>query len=74
MSRPSPRVWMSGCEAVCAADRARDRQDAAAAGIKGTPTFVIGRAAGDKVTGMLMVGAKLAAVFEAEIEKLLSTK
>jgi len=52
---------------------ARDKQDAAAAGITGTPSFVIGRASGDTVTGILMVGAKSAAVFEAEIDKLLST-
>ena len=58
--RPAPQI-------------ASDKQDAAAAGITGTPTFVIGRAAGDKVTGLLMIGAKSSAVFEAEIEKLLST-
>ena len=58
--RPGPRI-------------ASDKQDAAAAGITGTPSFVIGRATGDKVTGMLMIGAKSTAVFEAEIEKLLST-
>jgi protein-disulfide isomerase len=52
---------------------ARDKQDAAAAGITGTPSFVIGRAAGDRVTGLLMIGAKSTALFEAEIEKLLST-
>ena len=52
---------------------ASDKQDAAAAGITGTPTFVIGRASGDKVTGLVMIGAKSTAIFEAEIEKLLST-
>jgi protein-disulfide isomerase len=52
---------------------ANDKQDAAEAGITGTPSFVIGRATGDKVTGLLMIGAKSTAVFEAEIEKLLST-
>lgn len=52
---------------------ARDKQDAAAAGITGTPSFVIGRASGDKVTGLLMIGAKSTAVFEAEIDKLLTT-
>jgi protein-disulfide isomerase len=53
---------------------ARDKQDAAAAGITGTPTFVLGRANGSNVTGLLMVGAKPLATFEAEIEKLLSNK
>ena len=52
----------------------RDKQDAAAAGITGTPTFVLGRATGSSVTGLLMVGAKPLAVVEAEIDKLLSTK
>lgn len=52
---------------------ASDKQDAAAAGITGTPSFVIGRAKDNKVTGALMIGAKSTAVFEAEIEKLLST-
>ena len=53
---------------------ARDKQDAATAGITGTPTFVLGRANGNTVTGLLMVGAKPSAIFEAEIEKLLSNK
>lgn len=57
-----------------AAQIARDKQDAAAAGITGTPTFVLGRATGTNVTGLLMVGAKPLATFEAEIEKLLSPK
>ncbi len=57
-----------------AAQIARDKQDAATAGITGTPTFVLGRANGSTVTGLLMVGAKPSAIFEAEIEKLLSNK
>ena len=57
-----------------AAQIARDQQDAAAAGITGTPMFVLGRANGTNVTGLLMVGAKPLATFEAEIEKLLSNK
>lgn len=51
----------------------RDKQDAAAAGITGTPSFVLGRASGPTVTGLLMVGAKPLAFVEAEIEKLLAT-
>lgn len=57
-----------------AAQIARDKQDAATAGITGTPTFVLGRATGNNVTGLLMVGAKPLAIFETEIEKLLSNK
>lgn len=61
-------------EKTFAAQIARDKQDAAAAGITGTPTFVLGRANGKTVSGMLIVGAKPLAFFVAEIEKLLSTK
>jgi protein-disulfide isomerase len=57
-----------------AAQIARDKQDAAAAGITGTPTFVLGRAQAGKVTGLLIVGAKPLPFFEAEIEKLLPAK
>lgn len=57
-----------------AAQIAADKKDAATAGITGTPSFVIGRAAGDQVTGTLMIGAKSTAAFEAEIDKLLSSK
>ena len=53
---------------------ARDTQDAAAAGITATPTFVLGRMKDGKVTGTLMVGAKPLPLFEAEIEKLLAAK
>ena len=53
---------------------ARDTQDATAAGITGTPSFVLGRVKDGKVTGTLMVGAKPLAQFEAEIEKLLMAK
>lgn len=49
----------------------RDKTDAATAGITGTPSFVLGRAAGDKVTGELIVGVKPLAFFEAAIERLL---
>ncbi len=57
-----------------AAQIARDKQDAAAAGITGTPTFVLGRVQAGKVTGLLIIGAKPLPFFEAEIEKLLSAK
>ena len=52
----------------------RDKVDAGAAGIAGTPSFVLGRAAGEKVTGTLFVGAPPEAQFEAEIERLLTEK
>jgi protein-disulfide isomerase len=52
---------------------ARDQQDAQAAGITATPSFVLGRPVGGKVTGPLLVGAKPFADFQAEIENLLAT-
>lgn len=61
-------------EKTFAAQINRDKQDAAAAGITGTPTFVLGRANGEKVSGTLIIGARPLAFFEAEIEKLLATK
>jgi protein-disulfide isomerase len=51
---------------------ARDKQDAARAGITGTPTFVLGHTKGGNVTGMLIVGARSVVFFESEIEKLLN--
>lgn len=53
---------------------AKDAKDAEAAGITGTPSFVLGKASGGKITGLLMVGAKPYPQFEAEIEKLLAAK
>lgn len=52
----------------------RDKADAEKAGITGTPTFVLGKRSGETVTGLLMVGAKPLAQFEAEIEKQLAAK
>lgn len=52
----------------------RDKADAEKAGITGTPTFVLGKKSGNEVTGLLMVGAKPLAQFEAEIDKLLAAK
>jgi protein-disulfide isomerase len=50
----------------------RDKTDAEAAGITGTPTFVLGRQSGEKVTGLLIVGSRPLAQFEAEIAKQLA--
>jgi protein-disulfide isomerase len=49
----------------------RDIQDAAGAQITGTPTFVIGRPAGDSVEGARVVGAREYGAFEAAIKKAL---
>ena len=50
---------------------AKDGQEAGAAGINGTPTFVLGKPTGDKVTGLLIVGARPYAAFDAEMQKML---
>jgi protein-disulfide isomerase len=57
-----------------ASQLARDQKDAEDAGITGTPTFVLGKAAEGKITGLLMVGIQPLAAFEAEIEKQLAAK
>lgn len=51
----------------------KDSQDATAVGISGTPSFVLGKLTGDKVTGKIIVGAMPYAVFEGEIKKMLAT-
>lgn len=51
-----------------------ERAEATAAGITGTPTFVLGRAKGETVSGTMIVGIKPLAFFEAEVEKLLNGK
>ena len=51
----------------------QDMQDAAAAGITGTPSFVLGRPTDKMVSGVKIVGAQPFANFDAEIKKLLAT-
>jgi protein-disulfide isomerase len=59
---------------ACAADKKTaehidaDIQEASRVGITGTPSFVIGTAKGDIVTGTLVVGAQAEANFSARIE------
>jgi protein-disulfide isomerase len=73
--RLDPQAFTACLETkAVAAQIERDKVDAGTAGITGTPSFVLGRAAGEKVTGTLFVGAPPAAEFEAAIEKLLTEK
>ena len=51
-----------------------DSQEASAAGITGTPSFVLGKPDGDKLKGLVIVGAQPLTTFEAEIQKLLAAK
>jgi len=53
-----------------------DADQAAAEGarITGTPSFIIGRTAGDSLTGRIIVGAQAQPVFTAEIERLLAAE
>jgi protein-disulfide isomerase len=49
----------------------KDSKEADAAGITGTPSFVLGKPNGDKLSGLIIVGAQPLAEFEVEIDKLL---
>lgn len=49
-----------------------DMEEAAALGVSGTPTFVIGRSEGDSVEGSKIVGALPLATFEGRIDALLA--
>jgi protein-disulfide isomerase len=51
-----------------------DSQEAGAAGITGTPSFVLGKPDGDKLKGVVIVGAQRLDAFETEIQKLLAAK
>jgi len=54
-----------------AAQLKKESQDAAAVGITGTPSFVIGKEVDGKVTGVVVIGAQPYAAFEDQIKKLL---
>lgn len=56
------------------AEISKDVADAVAAGVSGTPTFVIGRAVGDHVDGVRVVGALPYAAFDAKIKELLAAR
>lgn len=55
-----------------AAQIAKDQQEGAAAGVSGTPSFVIGRTSARGLTGVRMVGAQPFAVFDAQIRAVLN--
>jgi protein-disulfide isomerase len=50
----------------------KDTQDASAAGITGTPSFVLGKAANGRVTGVLIEGTRPLPQFESEINRALA--
>jgi protein-disulfide isomerase len=50
----------------------QDSQEANRIRITGTPSFVIGKAAGDTVTGQLIIGAQATAIFTAAIQGVLN--
>jgi protein-disulfide isomerase len=52
----------------------KDVADAVAAGVNGTPTFVIGRAVGSEVDGTRVVGAQPYAAFESKLKELLAAR
>ncbi len=49
----------------------QDSQEANRIRITGTPSFIIGKTAGDTVSGQLVIGAQAPAVFTAEIQRVL---
>jgi protein-disulfide isomerase len=57
---------------VYGAQIVQDSKDGEAVNITGTPSFVLGKLSGDKVTGPVIVGARPLASFEAEINKQLA--
>jgi predicted DsbA family dithiol-disulfide isomerase len=50
----------------------KDGQEAKAAAIEATPTFVLGRDVAGKVTGLKIIGAQPYAAFASEIDKMLA--
>ncbi len=65
----------------CASDAARhqdelkkDQAEGVAAGINGTPSFIIGRTSGARLDGIRIVGAQPYAAFDAKLKELLATK
>ncbi len=67
---------MAEFEACLASDKHLDHidldsKDAAAVRITGTPTFVVGKTAEDKVSGRIVVGAQPLAVFQSAIDALI---
>ena len=63
-------------DACLASDRhqaqiTQDSQEANRIRVTGTPSFVIGKTAGDTVSGQLIIGAQAQAVFTAAIQRIL---
>jgi len=51
------------------ADIDQDAKDASAVRLTGTPSFIVGKTASDKITGQVIIGAQPLNVFNAAIEK-----
>ena len=67
---------VSAFDACLASDRYlaeidKDSEEAKRVRITGTPTFVVGRSGGDKLSGKLVVGAQPMNVFSAAINNVL---
>jgi protein-disulfide isomerase len=50
----------------------RDAEDANAVHLTGTPSFIVGKTAADRITGQVIIGAQPVRIFNAAIEKLLN--
>jgi protein-disulfide isomerase len=66
-----PRFQKCLAEEKYKGEIAKDMADAEAAGVNGTPTFVIGRTVGKEVDGVRVVGAQPYATFDAKLKALL---
>jgi protein-disulfide isomerase len=52
----------------------KDQAEGLAAGINGTPSFIIGRTSGTSLDGIRIVGAQPYAAFDAKLKELLAAK
>jgi protein-disulfide isomerase len=66
-----PRFQKCLAEEKYKVEIAKDMSDAEAAGVNGTPTFVIGRTVGKEVDGVRVVGALPYATFDTKLKELL---
>lgn len=69
-----PKFAAAQADAALAEQIKQDIADATAAGITGTPTFVLGRVNGTTLTGEKLVGAQPATAFDAAIARALAAR
>jgi predicted DsbA family dithiol-disulfide isomerase len=70
LDMPAFAACLAGNKFVAAIQK--DTADAGTLGISGTPSFVIGKTAGDRIDGIRIVGAVPYTVFDSAIKGMLS--